>query len=63
MEKCMKCSFVVGNIDCGYGSGCVYDKSFDVEELLQMENQKKKKLSKKRKQEMECDDNEDLCGE
>lgn len=63
MEKCMKCSFVAGNIDCGYGSGCVYDKPFDVEELLQMENQKKKNLSKKRKQEMECDDNEDLCGE
>lgn len=62
MEKCMKCSFVVGNTDCGYGPGCVYDKPFDVEELLQMENQKKKKLSKERK-EMECDNDESLCGE
>ena len=62
MEKCMKCSFVVGNADCSYGTGCVYDKPFDVEELLQMENQKKKKLSNRRK-EMERDEYEGLCSE
>ena len=59
----MKCSFIVGNSDCGYGSGCVYDKPFDVEELLQMETQKKKARTKRFKRVLESDIDEDICSE